>query len=166
MTNYIAGILFRATNEARLATTQHRETERIKAWGVDDTSVVPEEAFFVDNRNVKPAVVGTESRRPHHGANFSFSKIDQQGRGCRYASRLETLGSLDIIAAAHDGPLVECIQQAIHFQIGQRELIAQSSGKQSAPITNSREATDESHTDRTECVEIERCALRCSDELW
>ena len=77
MRNHFSSVIVRTANECGFTSAKQRKTERVKAWR-DDSAIVSERAFFVDEGKVKPAVIGTKSRRPYDTTNFSFSKIDRQ----------------------------------------------------------------------------------------
>ena len=62
-------------------------------------------------------------------------------------------------------PLVERVQQPIHLEVGQRELIAQPARKQRPAVAHGGQPADDLDAGRAERVEIERRALRRADQL-
>ena len=62
-------------------------------------------------------------------------------------------------------PLVERVEQPIHLQVGQRELIAEPAREQRPAVAHRGQPADDLDAGRAERVEVERRALRRADQL-
>src|SRR5688572_2308917 len=73
-------IVLDAVDEARFPPPQHRQPEHVHPRTVDDSAVMPQVAFLIDDRHVQPAVVRPESRCPYDRADLTVAQIDLQPR--------------------------------------------------------------------------------------
>ena len=55
-----------AVDEAGFSSAEDRKSDDIEPWGVGDAAIVTKVAFPVEHRNVKPVIVGTETRGPYN----------------------------------------------------------------------------------------------------
>jgi len=62
----IPRVVVGAVDEAGFASAEDRKSDGIETGGVDDTAIVTKPAFPVEHRNVKPVIVGTETRGPYN----------------------------------------------------------------------------------------------------
>ena len=95
--SHLARVVFGTVDEGGLASAEDRQTQCVQPGRIaDDSAVVAQLSLVVDDGDVKPAVVGTESRCPDHRANLSAGEIEMQARLVRSACRLEALGRADV----------------------------------------------------------------------
>jgi hypothetical protein len=64
MVGNVFGIVFNAIDKTGFATPHKRQSEYIHTRRLNDTTVVLNVAFLVQNRNVEPTVIRPESGRP------------------------------------------------------------------------------------------------------
>ena len=83
----------------------------------------------------------------------------------RHACGFESLRGKVSTLAGLGGPGVKRIEKAIHLEIGERELVSKSSGKERTVVPNRRPATDEVDAAICQDIEIEAGALWCTDQL-
>ena len=69
-------VVFGTMDERRLPSSKDRQPKRIQAWRIDDASLVPQVSFVINHRHVQPAVIRSESRRPHDRTELSVPQIE------------------------------------------------------------------------------------------
>src|SRR5439155_2608630 len=67
----VLGVGAGAVDEARLPTAQEGRADQVHARGVDDTAVVAQETFAIENRHVEPRVVRAVAGRPDDGPDLA-----------------------------------------------------------------------------------------------
>ena len=73
-----------------------------------------------------------------------LAQVEIEPRRGRRAGRLEALGRADVgVARVAARPLVERVEQPIHLQVGQRELIAQPAREQRPAVAHGGQPADE-----------------------
>ena len=154
-----------AVDEAGFASAEDRKSDDIEARGVDDTSIVTKTTFPVEDRNVKPVIVGTETSGPYNRTDLAAGEIELETRLCGHARGFESLRGKVSALACLGGPGVKRIEKAIHLEIGERELISKSAGKERTAVPNRRPATHQADSAISQDIEVEAGALWCTDQL-
>ena len=162
MIDHVARIVLGAVDEGRLAAPEHRQSDRIEPGRVD--------------ARPRRGAGDPCDRRPERRASCSRGETRSPRRStgsrrCRGRARAVTTsgtrvgskrsGGADVgITRVRPRPLVERVEQPVHLEVGQRELIAQPAGKQRPAVAHRRQPADELDADRGERVEVERRPLR------
>src|SRR5215203_2994510 len=85
MRHHLTRIVLDPVNERGLPPSEHRQSKRVHAGTLDDTAVVPQVTFLVNDRHVQPAVDWTETRGPDHRTDLAALEIDLIPRSLRHA---------------------------------------------------------------------------------
>ena len=55
--HHVARVVFRSVDERRLAAPEDRQSYGIQPWRLDNSAIVPQVAFGIDDWHMKPAVI-------------------------------------------------------------------------------------------------------------
>src|SRR6185437_1631056 len=128
---------------------------------------MPQLAVVIEHRYLEPAVIGTKTRRPDNGADLAAAQIDRQALRRWRARWLKPLyGAALEVGTAAAMPRVEGIEQAVHLQICQGQLVGEASRKECTAVAYQAQTTDQLDAGNPQCVQIERRALWCANQLW
>src|SRR3954453_12248438 len=113
--NNVAGVVFGAVNERRLASSENRQTDCVHPRRLDYPAVVAKMTLLIDDRNIEPAIVRPEPSRPDNRTDLPTFQIQIEPWRCGRSCRLEAFRRIHVgVALVVAGPLVERVQQTLH----------------------------------------------------
>ncbi len=134
---------------------------------VDDAAVVAQMALAIDHAALRASRSRGESRSPRRssGSRRCADRARAASARARASARSARAAPTSASRAPHARPLVERVEQPLHLQIRERELIAQPAREQRAAVADRAQAADDLDASAGERVEIERRVLGRADQL-
>src|SRR3990170_4760687 len=74
----VPGVVLRAMDEGRFATTEDRQPHRIQPWRIDDAAVVPQMPLPIDDGNIQPAVVRAKAGCPDDRTDLAAREVERE----------------------------------------------------------------------------------------
>lgn len=98
---------------------------------------------MVEDGDVEPGVVGAVAGCPDDGADVVSSQSDfEQGLGGQL-SRLESVRWINVAATGAGSPLVEAVEEPVHFEVGEPAGVGKPSGELGDAVPDRAEPTDD-----------------------
>ena len=78
MGTQIAHVIFGAMHEARFSSAHEVESERVKARDGDNSAIVAQKAFMVEDRYLQPPIIRPKAARPDDRTHIVAREIEAQ----------------------------------------------------------------------------------------
>ena len=104
----VSGVIAGTIDQCRFSTAQERSAYQVHARGRNDPTIMADHSFAIENRQLKPGIIGTVAGGPDDRLDLSAGKVQSERRGLLDMCGRQAVWRLGpVVKAVRARPLVD-----------------------------------------------------------